>query len=259
MSLSFSHTVPLVAVVNFEPLKQQQPATSSETSPDSPSECLTTTVGQSLWALAYDPRTRIGSGPAGAYLATNCPQLPFASVASTGWIPAWTVRRTENSDPVLRSIAAPLQRVSHRNTTTTATEGKPTREVPSIRTTDVRAPSVVKFHPKVATDDASSNAVPAAAVSRTRRRWQHPQDVVAPAGYTVGSASVPRPTIAASVVAHRHAELRAPTSEPPMMIREKQVPSASSVPAVRSEPKRIAPARPKSWALFDMLMGDSWR
>ncbi|KAI8809537.1 hypothetical protein BJ742DRAFT_804178 [Cladochytrium replicatum] len=255
MSIPFSHTVPLVAVVNFEPFKQQP----CETTLDAPSECLTTTVGQSLWALAYDPRPRIGNGSAGAYLATNCPQLPFASVASTGWIPAWTVRRTENSDPVLRSVAAPSQRVSHRNANVPSTEGKPTRVVPSIRTTDVRPPAVAKFHPKVATEDASSNAVPAAAVSRTRKRWQHQQDMVAPAGYTVGSASVTRSTIAASVVAHRHAELRAHTSEPPMMIREKQVPSASSVPVVRSDPKRIAPARPKSWALFDMLMGDSWR
>ncbi|KAI8808023.1 hypothetical protein BJ742DRAFT_739370 [Cladochytrium replicatum] len=78
LSLPMIH---IVAAHDFDPEYEAQFYALTPNSPLLSPEAIGIKAGQSLYAIGYDPKN-------GLYFATNCKQLPFCSIATTGYIPA---------------------------------------------------------------------------------------------------------------------------------------------------------------------------
>ncbi|KAI8800613.1 hypothetical protein BJ742DRAFT_874507 [Cladochytrium replicatum] len=90
LSLPMIH---IVAAHDFDPEYEAQFYALTPTSPLLTPEAIGIKAGQSLYAIGYDPENSL-------YFATNCKQLPFCSIAMTGYIPAqvfFPVRGVNNS------------------------------------------------------------------------------------------------------------------------------------------------------------------
>ncbi|KAI8808178.1 hypothetical protein BJ742DRAFT_809969 [Cladochytrium replicatum] len=103
-------SVPMILIVaarDFEPSIDVPSYTSDPTNPLCGPEAVPIRKGQSLHAIGFDPAHSL-------FFATNCKQMPFCSIATTGYIPVDVFHPIELFHPVACGVNTAASKKEHQ-------------------------------------------------------------------------------------------------------------------------------------------------